>query len=179
MNQDLEELLVQSALRGDVDSFTELCSRYYPAMVALAHSVLGDKHLAEDTAQETFAKACSKLKQLKNKNKFAFWLSKICRNTAMDLVRRKEKHLSLENVALVAEERGEEDKLIGAVKEAIDKLNSSLREVVFLRYYDGMTYERISLVLGISKQAINGRLRRAKKKIAVYLKQNNFVEVDL
>ena len=40
--------LVERACDGDADSFTELCRRYYPAMVAIAHSVLGDRHLAED-----------------------------------------------------------------------------------------------------------------------------------
>ncbi|GAH33211.1 unnamed protein product, partial [marine sediment metagenome] len=62
---------------GDADSFTELCRRYYPAMVAIAHSVLGDRHLAEDVAQQAFAKAALKLPQLKNKDKFAGWLAVI------------------------------------------------------------------------------------------------------
>jgi DNA-directed RNA polymerase specialized sigma24 family protein len=40
-----------------------------------------------------------------------------------------------------------------------------------------MSYEQISAVLGISEQAINGRLRRAKKKMADYLRRNGFGEV--
>jgi RNA polymerase sigma factor (sigma-70 family) len=66
-----------------------------------------------------------------------------------------------------------------AVKEAISKLSASAREVIFLRYYDGMSYEEISAVLGISEQAINGRLRRAKKKLANYLQRNSFGEAQL
>jgi RNA polymerase sigma-70 factor (ECF subfamily) len=64
-----------------------------------------------------------------------------------------------------------------AVRKAIAALSASHREVIFLRYYDGMTYERIAAVLGISEQAINGRLRRAKKEIAEYLGRNGFHEV--
>jgi len=59
--------LVEAAIDGDVESFTELCRRYYPAMVAIAHSVLGDRHLAEDAAQQAFAKAAVMLPQLKQK----------------------------------------------------------------------------------------------------------------
>jgi len=50
--------LVTAALGGCVESFGQLYERYYSAMVALAYSVLADRHLAEDAAQETFAKAC-------------------------------------------------------------------------------------------------------------------------
>ena len=64
-----------------------------------------------------------------------------------------------------------------AVREAICKLSASDRELISLRFYDGLSYEKISAVLGISEQAINGRLRRAKKKIADYLKRNGFIEV--
>lgn len=47
MQREPDLVLVQAAINGDADSFTELCRRYYPAMVAIAHSVLGDRHRAE------------------------------------------------------------------------------------------------------------------------------------
>ena len=64
-----------------------------------------------------------------------------------------------------------------AVRQAMSKLSDPARELVFLRYYDGLSYERISGLLGISEQAINGRLRRAKRKMADYLRHNGFDEV--
>ncbi|MHC4099173.1 MAG: RNA polymerase sigma factor, partial [Planctomycetota bacterium] len=82
--QKPDSTLVERACDGDTDSFTELCRRYYPAMVAVAHSIIGDRHLAEDAAQQAFAKAVCKLPQLKNKTKFAAWLAVICRNVALD-----------------------------------------------------------------------------------------------
>ncbi len=88
MIQEPDTILVEAAIKGDPESFTELCRRYYPAMVAIAHSVLGDRHLAEDAAQETFAKAAVKLPQLRQTNKFAGWLAAICRNEARDMARR-------------------------------------------------------------------------------------------
>jgi RNA polymerase sigma-70 factor (ECF subfamily) len=169
--------LVERAFDGDAESFTELCRRYYPAMVAIAHSVLGDRNLAEDAAQQTFAKAVRKLPQLKNKSKFAAWLAAICRNVALDLARTRETHQSADDLSMMAAKTREND-VSDIVKEAISKLSAPAREVIFLRYYDGMTYEQISAVLGISKQVINGRLRRAKKKMAYYLRRNGFGEVQ-
>jgi len=170
--------LVEAATNGDTDSFTELCKRYYAAMVAIAHSALGDRHLAEDAAQQAFAKAALKLPQLKNKDKFAGWLTVICRNVAKDIARDTEKLRTTEDLSAIAA-KPHQDEATGVIREAIAELSASQKEVVFLRFYDGMTYERISAVLGISEQAINGRLRRAKKKVAEYLRRNGFAEVRL
>jgi RNA polymerase sigma factor (sigma-70 family) len=176
VRQEPDLTLVEQACSGDTDSFTELCRRYYPAMVAIAHSIIGDRHLAEDAAQQTFAKAVRKMKKLKNKSKFAAWLAAICRNVALDLAKTKEKFRISEDLSMIAA-GSQESEVADAVKEALNKLSAPAREVIFLRYYDSMTYEQISAVLGISEQAINGRLRRAKKKMANYLRNSGFVEV--
>jgi RNA polymerase sigma-70 factor (ECF subfamily) len=176
VQQEPDLTLIEQACNGDTDSFTELCRRYYPAMVAIAHSIIGDRHLAEDAAQQTFAKAVRKMSNLKSKNKFAAWLAAICRNAALDLTNKKERFQSVEDLSMIAAESKEND-LSEAVKEALNKLTASAREVIFLRYYDGMTYEQISSVLGISEQATTGRLRRAKKKMANLLRRSGFGEV--
>ncbi len=177
--QKPDTVLVKAAINGNADSFTELCRRYYPAMVAIAHSMLGDRHLAEDAAQQAFAKAAVKLPQLKNENRFAGWLAVICRNVAKDMARNVGAGLRVcptEDLSMIAANSRDDD-TTETIREAISKLSASARELIFLRYYDGMSYEQISAVLGISEQAINGRLRRAKKKMADYLRRNGFGEV--
>jgi RNA polymerase sigma-70 factor (ECF subfamily) len=177
--QKPDTVLVKAAIKGDADSFTELCRRYYPAMVAIAHSILGDRHLAEDAAQQAFAKAALKLPQLKKESRFAGWLAVICRNIAKDMARNVGAGLRVcptDDLSTIAAESRDDD-TAETVREAISKLSASAREVIFLRYYDGMSYEQISAVLGISEQAINGRLRRAKRKMADYLRRNGFGEV--
>ncbi|MHC4111620.1 MAG: RNA polymerase sigma factor [Planctomycetota bacterium] len=168
--------LVERACDGDSDSFTELCQRYYPAMVAVAHSILGDRHLAEDAAQQAFANAVRKLSHLKNKSKFAAWLAAICRNVALDLACNRDTFQNTDDLSMIAAE-SHENGTTEAIREVLNKLSAPAREVIFLRFYDGMTYEQISGVLGISEQAINGRLRRAKKKIANYLRRSGFDKV--
>jgi len=183
--QKPDSALVEAAVNGDADSFTELCRRYYPAMVAIGHSILGDKHLAEDAAQQAFANAVRKLPQLKKKNRFAMWLAAICRNAAKDMARNVgadprvcPTSRTTDDLSTIAAKSQQND-AAEAVREAIGRLSASNREVIFLRFYDGMTYEAISAVLGLSRQAINGRLRRAKKKIAEHLRRTGFAEVEL
>ena len=176
MKQEPDTTLVEAAIDGDAESFTELCRHYYPAMVAIAHSLLGDRHLAEDVAQETFAKAAVKLPQLRQTNKFAGWLATICRNEARDMARRTNGLQTTDDFSTIAA-KSDWDDSGEAVRQALKKLSDPARELVFLRYYDGLSYERISELLGISQQAINGRLRRAKRKMADYLRHNSFDEV--
>ena len=168
-------MLVEAALGGDLESFGELCSGYYASMVAIAYSVLGDHQLAEDAAQETFARALGNLGGLKNKTKFAPWLAAICRNVANVVVTIRRGRINAEDLCEVADSSGSDDS-IRAVRQAIEQLPVPAKELVILRYYDGLSYEEISTVLGISRAAINGRLTRAKRKIAKYLQRNGFLE---
>jgi RNA polymerase sigma-70 factor (ECF subfamily) len=172
-----DKQLAEAAIKGDGDSFTELCRRYYPVMVAIAHSVIGDRHFAEDAAQQAFAVAAVKLPELRDAEKFAGWLAVICRNAAHDISRGKQVVYDTDELSKV-QARQDAPPDTEAVREAVAGLAPEAREVIYLRYYDGLTYERISKVLGISEQAINGRLRRAKIKIAEYLKRNGFCEEE-
>jgi RNA polymerase sigma-70 factor (ECF subfamily) len=170
--------LVEAAIKGDGDGFTELCGRYYPAMVAIAHSIIGDRHLAEDAAQQAFAVAAVKLPELRDAERFSGWIGAICRNAANDIGRKQQGILDGDKLSKLPAGRNEPTDT-EAVREAVVHLAPEAREVIYLRYYDGLTYERISKVLGISEEAINGRLRRAKIKIAEYLKRSGFCEVEL
>ena len=173
-----DNVLVEQAAQGDGESFTELCRRYYGAMVAIGHAILRDRHLAEDAAQQAFAKAAVNLPKLRQVDQFGSWLAAICRNEAKDMARAR-RAPRMEDEPAVVEGRpdsGESDKV---VREALDRLPAEAKEVIYLRFYDGLSYDRISAVLGISEQAINGRLRRAKKRLAQYLRRSGFDEVDL
>ena len=171
----LQARLVEAAVGGNIESFGELCSCYYPSMVAIAYSVLADHQLAEDAAQEAFAKAMTNLGKLNNARKFAPWLARICRNTAVDMVRVKARQASSDDSSQLPDARTDapDDEI---VRDAIAGLPEHDREVIVLRYYNSLSYERISAVLGVSKAAINGRLTRAKQKLAEHLNRNGFWE---
>ena len=148
-------------------------------MVAVTYAVLGDRHLAEDAAQEGFVKAWRKLSQLKDKGNFPGWLAVICRNTARKMT-GKRRMVSIGDDFAVACETEEQvcDELVTCVTEAIAKLSAAARELVMLRYYGGKSYRQISEISRMSEQAVNGRLRRAKKAIADHLRRSGFNEVN-
>ena len=171
----METRLVESAQGGDIESFGKLCSSYYYSMVAIAYAVLADHHLAQDAAQEAFARALVNLNKLRRKVKFAPWLGQICRNVAKDMAKSKARQINTDDFSKLADSR-KKDCDTDIVKQAIANLSASERELVILRYYNDLSYEQMSKVLGISKPAINGRLNRAKKELAKYLQRNGLLE---
>ena len=175
MPDESETRLIEAAIEGDIESFGKLCQRYYPAMVAVGYSVLGDHQLAEDAAQESFARALTRLKNLRNKRKFVPWLAAICRNAAKDMVTTKARQINTDDISQATEYRDHE-KNKRLIWQALEQLSMSSKELIVLRYYNGLSYEEISSVLGISGPSINGRLTRAKRKMARYLRRNGFSE---
>jgi RNA polymerase sigma-70 factor (ECF subfamily) len=175
VTQKVETELIEAAVAGDIDSFGQLARRHYPGMVAIGYSVLADHQLAEDAAQEAFARALAGLRSLKTKTKFAPWLASICRNVAKDMLMAKTRQTDAEDLSQVAD-GDSNDESSQAVHRAIEQLPVSAKELIVLRYYDGLSYDEISCVLGISKATINGRLTRAKRKMAKYLQRDGFLE---
>lgn len=175
MPERTETHLIEAATGGDIESFGELCRQYYAAMVAVAYAVLGDHQLAEDAAQESFARALVRIKSLNDRAKFAPWLAAICRNVAKDMVAARTKRISTEDSSQV-DKIENPDENNRAVRRAIEQLPESAKELVVLRYYDGLSYKQIGSLLGISRTTINGRLTRAKRKMEDYLRKNGFPE---
>jgi len=168
-----ETKLVEAAQNGHLKSFGALYERYHSSMVALAYSVLADRDLAEDAAQEVFAIACRDLASLKSKDKFGAWLAGICRNVARGMLRSKGKQAA-PNFRRAAENDDNKEPLTDAIRRAVWQLRPIERELIVLRYYNGFSHAQICQVLDISAQAVNGRLIRAKRKLAKQLKRNGF-----
>src|SRR3972149_2053547 len=89
-----DEQLVEAAQNGHLESFGILYERYLSLMVALAYSIIVDRELANDAAQEVFAIACRDISSLKRKDKFGAWLAGICRNVARGMLRAKGKTIA-------------------------------------------------------------------------------------
>lgn len=169
---------VSAARAGDIESFARLCECFYNSITAVAYSVLGDHHLAEDAAQETFAKALKSLGQLKTSDKFAPWLAQICRNVAADMARTKGRYVSAPHPERL-EDKSNPQPDHSLIHQAIVSLAQPDRELIVMRYYNALSHQQMSQMLGLSTSAVNNRLLRAKEKIAVFLKQNGFGDVQL
>lgn len=177
-----DAVLVEAAQGGQLDSFGALYQRYHNPMVALAYAQLGDKHAAEDAAQEVFAIACRDLRSLREREKFGPWLGGICRNVCRQM--RRVRIRTAPHACSPTAPGGESDSAQGdgleqqeqwdAVRRAVWQLPTDERELIVMRYFNGFSQARISQVLDLTPAAVNGRLTRAKRKIAELLERSDF-----
>ena len=124
--------------------------------------ILGDRALAEDTAQETFLRAWKSMDKFKGDASPRTWLTRIainvCRNTRRTgWFRRFDRSVTPEELPLPAPD--EDRTLFLTVQQLPDKY----KQVVILRYYQGMSLEEAGQVLGISRSAAHHRLQKALK----------------
>jgi RNA polymerase sigma-70 factor (ECF subfamily) len=180
VTENSETNLVAAALHGDAESFSRLCEQHYPALVAIAYSQLADRSLAEDAAQEALLIAYRDIAKLKETGRFLSWLAAICRNTAIDMAkaRARERHAGIEDCGPVADFCHHEDDTVAVMREIIFGLDPDVKDIILLRYYNGMTYEQIAALLGVSEEAVNGKLRRARSAIRQQLQRRESMEIE-
>ena len=180
MTENSETNLVTAARNGDAESFSRLCEEHYSALVAIAYSQLADRGLAEDAAQESLLAAYRGIARLKQPERFAGWLTAICRNIAIDMARARvrEKHAGVEDCSPVSNLSRHEDDVVATMREILLNLEPDMREVIYLKYYGRMDYGRIAQMLGVSEEAVNGRLRRARDTVRRQLQRRASMETE-
>jgi RNA polymerase sigma-70 factor (ECF subfamily) len=180
VTENSETNLVAAARNGDAESFSRLCEQHYPALVAIAYSQLADRGLAEDAAQESLLAAYRGIARLKQPERFAGWLTAICRNIAIDMARARarEKHAGIEDCSGVLNPSHAEDDSVAEVREIILQLEPDMRDVIYLKYYGRMDYSQIARMLGVSEETVNGRLRRARDAVRRQLQRRAAKETE-
>jgi RNA polymerase sigma-70 factor (ECF subfamily) len=164
--------LVTSTIAGDPLAFAELVGRHERSMRATAFYILRDHHTAEDATQDAFVSAYKKLPVLRDRASFAFWVMKILRRRAVELLKRGRKTVSLEcatNVAAPGVRPGLDDERLIA---ALMRLPKRERMVLMLRHFDGHEVRMIAAITGESVGTITKRISRGHARLRDWLKES-------
>ncbi len=175
VNMDEIELIRRSQ-EGDGEAFGALIERYKSKVFCLAYGFARDRATADDLAQEVFIKAYFSLPRFKARSEFGTWLYRIAVNHAKDYLRKKRsrmKDVSIDEVGegrLAAEGKSQDDarseeERRRLVLSALERLPEKYRVILTLRDIEGMPYEEISRVLGLSAGTVDSRLHRARQKL--------------
>ena len=153
----------------DDDFMTLLVKKYANAVYGTAYHIVGSFDLAQDLAQETFIKAYLNMDKLKDPEKAGSWLYSIVRNISVDYLRkRRQNEIKLDeniNSDETLEDKIESNEIKGSVKDALNTLTDNGRLTAILCYIDGYTAKEVSSYLGISVEAVESRLKRARKQL--------------
>ena len=80
---------IKQVIKGDQDAFGEIVEIYKNSIYQLGYRMLGNRHEAEDIAQEAFIRAYVNIKSFNQELKFSTWLFRIATNLCIDRIRKK------------------------------------------------------------------------------------------
>lgn len=176
LNLMTDEELAIMYVDGDNRAFDLLLSRNQEKLFTYILFVVRDREMANDMFQETFFKVVSRLQQGKYiaNGKFSAWLMRIAHNVIMDWYRQQRaqnivdapKENDLSNVGSTLLESSREGELVNNqvmedVRRMMSHLPASQREVVFMRFYQQMSFKEIAEATGVSINTALGRMRYA------------------
>lgn len=169
---DDHDLMVRVAGHDEV-AFAELVRRYQVRVAGLARRLLGYGDGAEDVVQEVFLAAYEKAGRFRAEASVWTWLARITVNRTRTLRRRrwlKERVLRLVNASTTglagpSDWHSIQEERAAKVRQAVACLPSKYREVVVLRYLEGLTIPQVCSIVGASRNIVDVRLTRARKQL--------------
>ena len=168
-----ERLLVLRSQTGDEGALTELIGLYSPRLRYYLRKMLpghcGDNAgQAEDLLQETWCDALRSFGSLRDAAAFPAWIYRIARDRAWRLLRRERPAISLlpeMDLPAAAEEPEFSADDAAAVHAALAEVPAEQREVLVLRFLEGMTYEEIAAVTVAPLGTVRSRLFYGKETL--------------
>ena len=166
------EKLIEATLGGDVSAFGVIIELHWNFVVALAMSKVGDAAEAEDVAQESFLKAYSHLRSLKDRSRFVGWLAKIALQECSNTVRRDIRSRTalgsragdcevLDAIPAHSSNPGLSGGQIRFIRERVRQLPEKFRKVIIMRFVAGLSSAQIARQLGKRPGTVRVWLHRA------------------
>lgn len=173
-DSDLAPLL-QAASQGEAKAWSELVGRYARRVYALAKSRCRNHDAAEEITQSVFATVAEKLGsgEYNEQGRFESWLFRVASNRVRDHVRKLKRRLTagvseeLERVAAGTQPQTDVSptQLASRLRDVMQQLSETDREVVELRHHGGLSFKQISDMLGEPLGTLLARHHRALKKL--------------
>ena len=190
-----DEELALLYVEGDNRAFDELLSRNEVKLFTYILFMVHDQEVANDVFQETFVKVISKLQkhQYMPNGKFGAWCMRIAHNVMMDMYREsRSKHFvdpnennDLSNIGSDdlldsnAEDALVNSQVLSDVKKMMNQLPALQREVVYMRYYQQLSFKEIAEATGVSINTSLGRMRYALLNLRRMAKEHNvYLQLD-
>ncbi|WP_421382715.1 RNA polymerase sigma factor SigW [Bacillus salacetis] len=177
---------IKQVLKGDQDAFAEVIELYKDKVFQICFRMLGNRHEAEDIAQEAFIRAYVNIHTFNQKRKFSTWLYRIATNLCIDRIRKKKPDYYLDaevtgtdgltmysQVAAegqLPEEEVEEMELQAEIQRQILKLPDKYRSVIVLKYIEELSLQEISEILDLPLGTVKTRIHRGREALRKQLR---------
>lgn len=168
--------LIAAARRSDA-SLERLIEAVWPEAYRLAASLLRDRTLAEDVAQETCATMARSLHALKDVRTFSSWLYRIVTNQAISAARKRRPTLPMDAIPERCTQFDSSDAL--DLYNALATLPVDQRAAIVLHYYGGLNSPEIAEALGVAAPTVRFRIMLARRALAKALSGTNAISDEV
>ena len=181
-----EQNLLERALLLERDAFGQIFDTYFDAIYRYIYLRVRHKETAEDLAQEVFKRLVDAFGQGRGPNRnLKPWLYRVARNLIIDEARsqtiRQHEPLdeTLPQIGADVTVQANRAILTAAVREAIDKLTRKQKDVIVLKFLQGLTTGEIANVLKISERGVLKLQQRGLATMRTHLALNNVLDEEL
>lgn len=192
MVEETDKNLVIRAKNGEERAFRLLVERYQRKVYSVAYSMVRHQEDAMDLSQEAFIKAYRNLARFQGSSSFYTWIYRITVNLCIDYLRKSGRVQSVDYDDRIGRDNNDIDgdgsilptrldadpsrslmrkELIEKMQHALETLSENHRAILLLREVEGLSYEEMAEVLGVSKGTVMSRLHHARKNMQAALGQ--------
>ena len=182
-----DSALVSLYIAGKESAFEQLVNRHKNKVYTTIFLIVKDSYTAEDLLQDTFIKAIHTMKggRYNEEGKFSSWICRIAHNLAIDHFRKEKRSpmIMLEDGSNVfnnmsfSEDSAEsiqiKEDTHARLRELIQTLPQTQREVLMMRHYAEMSFQEIADATGVSINTALGRMRYALINLRKKMQNNN------
>lgn len=154
------------------DEYIQLINTNRAKLYKVAIAILKNDDDACDAIQEALLSSYKNLDSLKNKNYFLTWLTRILINKCYEIINKNKRNNNITEFTTENDLKYYDTyKIESRVESTLNKIDSDLREIVILYYYNQYTVQEIADILGIHLGTVKSRLFRARKQIGEIIKE--------
>lgn len=177
------ESIILKLKNGDTQALKYIYELYYKQVFRAAFFITNDISLAEDAVHEVFLKLPNKIKQLEDPSKLEAWLCRIATNLARDIIRQRlgailfaeVKDINSDNQSNSPEAILLIHEVKQIIKHHINNLQPEHKRVIYLKYYEDLSINEISTILGIPVNTVKSRLIRAREELKKLLDPEGYL----
>ena len=191
-----DENLMKQYLAGDTQAFAELISRYERALLNFANCYLRNLAASEDITQDIFVRLVESKQSYQPDKPFKPWLYQIARNRIYDELRKKkrwsllwfqsnektelnQKLGTLPDASLSPRETLNQEQLNRILLRGIQSLDNRSRDMVILRYIQGLSVREVAEILGVPEGTVHSGTHRALETLQKILIKKGLKEEDI
>ena len=165
--------LVERAMAGDRDAFTELQRGSIDKLYAIARLILRDGDRAQDATQEAYIAAWRRLSGLRDSDKFEPWLRRLLVNACYEEARKEKRRAKAEGRVRPIDTDTVDPAIVSADRDelarAFETLAPEQRALIVLHYHLGLPMQETALILGLPVGTVKSRLHRTKQQLRATL----------